>query len=693
MKIDDALTMERRARLAAERLAESRRNELSRSNRKLSEQARTLAEEVIEKREESQRARVDLLETRSQLETAERRLWTSLEAMHDGFAVFDTRGRMVAANRSWLKVFDGLAEVAAGITWRACLDLAVSEGIVDLQGTAPDSWVEAMAARWTDARLELVNLRLWSGAYVQLSGSRTISGDMICHAQNITKGMRREQRLRQAREKAEAASRTKSAFLATMSHELRTPMNGVLGMTQLLEETELSDEQLELIATIRSSSESLLRIINDVLDFSKAEAGRLKLTDEPFDLEDVILEVFHLLSPLVADRPIALLFDVDMSLPTKVRGDAGRMRQVLTNLVGNAIKFTHEGHVLVRLIGLEEDQSTRFVLTVEDTGIGIPEDQLDDVFGEFNQVESSTSRRYEGTGLGLSITKRLVGLMGGEIWVHSAPGEGSCFGIDVNFGRSDEPPGELDAQPGLGRSVALAVSSPAVFDILARQLQHFGCAAVDLGAVPDAAHADAVIADTNDEATRERHAALPFFQLMPGPRTKDADSDGTLTLPYPISRARLGEFVAGLADMTRTTAAERPRRKLRILAADDNKTNRMVFELMVRSLNADVRMVEDGQQAVDAWSSFKPDIVFMDISMPVVDGRDATHAIRALEQAGSSRARIYALTAHAVDSSGSDLITDDFDGWLPKPLKKDALMRRISEALPESCYPVEASAL
>ena len=693
MKFDDALTMERRARLAAERLAESRRNELSRSNRKLSEQARTLAEEVIEKREESQRVRVDLQETKSQLETAERRLWSSLEAMQDGFAVFDTRGRLVAANRSWLKVFDGLAEVAAGITWRACLELAVSEGIVDLQGMAPADWIQAMSARWTDARLDAVSLRLWSGAYVRLSGSRTISGDMICHAQNITKGMRREQRLRDARERAEAASRAKSAFLATMSHELRTPMNGVLGMTQLLEETDLSEDQRELIATIRSSSEALLRIINDVLDFSKAEAGRLKLANDPFDLEEVILDVFNLLSPLVADRPIALLFDVDMSLPTKVRGDAGRMRQVLTNLVGNAIKFTHEGHVLVRLIGLEEDHSTRFVLTVEDTGIGIPEDQLDDVFGEFNQVESSTSRRYEGTGLGLSITKRLVGLMGGEIWVHSAPGEGSCFGIDVNLERSDEPPGPLDTQPGLGRSVALAVQSPSVFDILARQLQHFGCAAVDVGAVPEAAEADALICGQCSEAERESFGALPIFMLTPGPRAKDIENEGAPTLPYPISRARLAEFITNLADMTSGTAADRPRRKLRILAADDNKTNRMVFELMVRSLNADVRMVEDGQQAIDTWESFRPDIVFMDISMPVVDGREATRKIRELEKGAAIPTRIFALTAHAVDEEGSELITADFDGWLPKPLKKDELMARIGEALPDSCYPVEAAAL
>ncbi|MEO8529895.1 MAG: ATP-binding protein, partial [Deltaproteobacteria bacterium] len=671
MKADDAFTMERRARLAAERLADVRQKELYRSHRNLSEQAKTLAEQVIERREETKRVKGDLVEATSKLQTAERRLWFSLDAMRDGFAVFDGRGRMVSANSSWLRAFDGLAEVAPGITWKASLLLAVSEGLVDLQGLGGEDWVNEMASRWTEARFEAVIVRLWSGAYVRLDGTRTESGDMICHAQNITKAMRREAHLREAHEQAEAASRAKSAFLATMSHELRTPMNGVLGMTQLLEETPLTDDQHELINTIKSSSEALLRIINDVLDFSKAEAGKLQLVSEPFDLEDVVLDVFSLLSPLVAEKPVALLFDIDMALPTKVLGDSGRFRQVLMNLVGNAIKFTAEGHVLVRLIGLDEGDTTRFVLTVEDTGIGIPEDKLDHVFGEFNQVEGATNRRYEGTGLGLSITKRLVGLMGGEVWVHSAEGEGSSFGIDFNLPRSDEPAGDLAAQPGLGKTVTLAIRHPAVRDILSQQLQHFGCAVVQLDGDQVAPEVDAVMRGQCIGADEIVTHGAPVYVLTPSHRRGETDETATI-LQYPLSRRRLQDFVASVPLRHLNTTG--PKRKLRVLAADDNRTNRMVFEIMVRPLNLDVRIVDDGAQAVTAFSEMQPDVIFMDISMPIVDGREAARQIRALES--DHRTPIFALTAHAIDDGETDLITADFDGWLPKPLKKDQLLQQ-----------------
>jgi len=682
MKADDAFTMERRARLAAERLAEVRRNELFQSNRKLTEQAKTLAEQVIERREETKRVKGDLVEATSKLQTAERRLWFSLDAMRDGFAVFDGRGRMVSANSAWLKAFGGLAEVAPGITWKACLGLAVTEGLVDLQGLTGGEWIDAMAARWTDARFDAVIVRLWSGAYVRLDGTRTDSGDMICHAQNITKAMRRESYLREAHRQAEAASRAKSAFLATMSHELRTPMNGVLGMTQLLEETPLSDEQREFIDTIKSSSEALLRIINDVLDFSKAEAGKLQLMSEPFDLEDVVLDVFSLLSPLVADKPVALLFDIDMALPTKVLGDAGRFRQVLMNLVGNAIKFTQDGHVLVRLIGLEEQETMRFVLTVEDTGIGIPEDKLDHVFGEFNQVEGTTNRRYEGTGLGLSITKRLVGLMGGEVWVHSVEGEGSSFGIDFNLPRSDELPGDLDAQPGLGKTLTLAIKNAAVRDILSQQLQHFGCSIMPLDGSNVAPEADAVLRGQCIPPDDIAPQGVPVYTLVPNHRRSESTDPG-LVLQYPLSRRRIQEFVSSVPIRPK---GKGPHRKLRVLAADDNRTNRMVFEMMVKPLNLEVRFAEDGAQAVEAWADMTPDVIFMDISMPQVDGREAARQIRQAETAG--RVPIFALTAHAIDAGDSDLITSDFDGWLPKPLKKDELLKRIGEVIPAECFPV-----
>jgi CheY-like chemotaxis protein len=322
------------------------------------------------------------------------------------------------------------------------------------------------------------------------------------------------------------------------------------------------------------------------------------------------------------------------------------------------------------------------VLTVEDTGIGIPADKLDHVFGEFNQVEGATNRRYEGTGLGLSITKRLVGLMGGEVWVHSAEGEGSSFRIDFNLPRSSDPPGELEARPGLGKTVTLAIQHPAVREILSQQLQHFGCTILPLEGCDVAVATDAVLCGQCSASDTFNAQGAPVYALTNSRRRGD-NSDQGLTLQYPLSRQRIQEFVATLPVRSK---GDLPSRKLRVLAADDNRTNRMVFEMMVRPLNLDVRFAEDGAQAVQAYAEMKPDIVFMDISMPLVDGREAARQIRQTETAG--RVPIFALTAHSIDEGETDLITGDFDGWLPKPLKKEQLLQCINDVLPTECYPI-----
>jgi len=258
---------------------------------------------------------------------------------------------------------------------------------------------------------------------------------LVTLALNITDQIEREDQLREATVRAEAANRAKSAFLANMSHEIRTPMNGVIGMTDILTETDLDDEQRSYLDTIRSSGEALLVIINDVLDYSKIEAEKVSLKPRPFDLERCIHDVVTLLSPTAREKGFEIAVDYDIFMPTEFDGDAGRIRQVLTNLVGNAIKFTSSGHVAIQVVGLPEDanQSYRIHLTVEDTGIGIPEDKLDDIFREFQQVENEQDRAHDGTGLGLAITKRLVSLMEGDVWVDSAESEGSVFGFHITL--------------------------------------------------------------------------------------------------------------------------------------------------------------------------------------------------------------------------------------------------------------------
>ncbi|MCV6593205.1 MAG: ATP-binding protein [Silicimonas sp.] len=450
MEISDQLVAERRARLAAERALEQMKAELYAANETLSRHARDLSteiqttqEEVVHAREEAadlkvryETAETSLKNAKSAITIAERRLWDSLETIRDGFAVFGPDDCMIAANRAYLSVFDGLEMVRPGIALADLYALLAEEGLVDTGGLRAKAWQQRMLERSRFHRIDNAVLKIWNGTYIKLVDRRTRDGDLVSLALNITDQMVREQQLREATERAEAANRAKSAFLANMSHEIRTPMNGVIGMADILAETGLDEEQKSYIDTIRSSGEALLVIINDVLDYSKIEAEKVNLKPQPFDLERCIHDVVTLLSPTAREKGFEIAVDYDLFLPTEFVGDAGRIRQVLTNLVGNAIKFTTEGHVSIQVVGLPSDQDEseyRIHVTVEDTGIGIPEDQLDDIFREFQQVENERDRSHDGTGLGLAITQRLIKLMRGDVWVDSDEGEGSVFGFHVTL--------------------------------------------------------------------------------------------------------------------------------------------------------------------------------------------------------------------------------------------------------------------
>lgn len=450
----DLLAQERRARLAAERRLEQKEKELWTANHKLSKQAMTLSDEIVVKRQEAADLRVVTEQVQVELETAntaveiaERRLWDSIETIQDGFAVFDPEDRLIAANSAYLAPFEDLAMVQTGIRFRELLQLAVEEGIVDTADMTRSEWVEDMLWYWSSEKRQPRTLRLWNGMSIKLIDQRSRDGDTVSLALNITETIRTEAKLREARHRAEAANRAKSAFLANMSHEIRTPMNGVVGMADLLIDTDLDDEQQLYVETIKSSGEALLVLINDVLDYSKIEAEKLSIHPVEFNLERSIHDVATMLRPTVQQKGLELLIDYDMFLPSLFVGDPGRIRQILTNLIGNAVKYTEEGQVVVRAVGLPEAEdggAHRLHITIEDTGIGIPKEKLSHIFGEFNQVEDEKNRRYDGTGLGLAITKRLVELMDGEVWVDSTPGEGSCFGIGLSMTSPDTwgPPTE-----------------------------------------------------------------------------------------------------------------------------------------------------------------------------------------------------------------------------------------------------------
>ncbi len=700
MDLGDRLIAERRARLAAERLLELKSRELFAANRKLAEHARALSEEIVSQRRvvetaetravalegENLRVRTDLQRATRAHELAERRLWDALETIRDGFAVYGPDRRLIIANRAYLAVFDGLEEVGPGATLDDILRIGLEEGVFDPGPETPAAWRARLLARWDAEVLEPCVIRLWNGRHIRIQDRRGTDGGIVSLALDITDSIRREARLREARRRAEAGSRAKSSFLARMSHELRTPMNGVMGMAELLCETALSEEQRLYAETIRSSAEALLVIINDVLDYSKLEAERLQLHPEPFDLERLIHEILISLSPAATAKGLEVGLDYDLFLPSRLVGDRGRLRQVLTNLVGNAVKFTERGGVIVRVVGMEAGEGRHRVhFAVEDTGIGIPADMRDHIFGEFNQVEDERNRKFDGTGLGLSIARELVRLMGGEIWVDSTPGEGSCFGFAIELPRAPGAAPALPRLPDRLRAVLLVAENAVARALLERQLQALGLAVTAVatpGAVPDGAAGWQAVLTDRPLPEGSPGAGLPAVLLARNPAEAAAAGTGwAAVLPAPVLRADLEAALAALAPRlaARPVAAGR----LRLLAAEDNRTNQLVFSRMLKDQPIDITFAANGREAVELFAAAPPDIVFMDISMPEMDGREATRAIRALEaREGRRRTPVIALTAHAMEGDARDILAAGLDRHLTKPLRKAAILSAIAEFCP-----------
>ena len=714
-----ALLREQRARLRAERLLEQAQRDLRAANDKLREHANALADQVIAQRVELQdmqqrtvqlqglhsAAEQSLQSAHSMAHLADLRLRAAIEAIPDGFAVFDAAQTLVMANGAYLAVFANYPEIREGVSYLRILEVCALDGMVKLD-IPPTIWVEQMIARWQDEVIPPLDLHFRNGMSVRLRDRRVPNGDFVSLVRNITRSLEYQRKLIDAQSRAEAAALAKSAFLANMSHEIRTPMNGIVGMADLLAETDLDRDQRVYTETIRGSGQALVTIINDILDFSKLEAGKMNLHPEPVDLEKLIHDVMLLLGPSAGTKSLELVVDFDMFLPRLVMADPGRMRQVLINLVGNAIKFTEKGHVVVRALGLGDTAQGPMVhITVEDTGIGIAAEHQAGIFDEFHQVDGASNRRFEGTGLGLAITRRIVTLMGGTLWVESELGVGSCFGLALPLEPAELPEAsETLVWPNNLRALLLISPKPAATLVIERSLAQAGIKvstvanslALDRALERESAF-DLVVMDVDNDHNGGHGwrrlldhvpANLPVIFLA-GPQVSEQGLAETARRHCVLRKPVLSRALCMAADDMLGSARrdgspkDAPSSggptvsvdKLRVLYAEDNATNRLVFSKMVSGLPVELHFAENGREAVACATALCPDLIFMDVSMPEMDGREATMALRAM--ADWPQVPIIALTAHAQVEEAQRLAGLGINETLTKPLRKARLIEAL----------------
>ncbi len=523
---------------------------------------------------------------------------------------------------------------------------------------------------------------------------------------------------------AEAGLRARSDFLAAMSHEIRTPMNGVLGMTQLLEDTPLSAEQRDFVRLIQGSGESLLSIINDILDFSKIEAGKLEIEPHPFDLEHLVGDVAELLATRAHAQGIELTVDIPADAPRRLVGDAGRIRQVLTNLIGNAVKFTSDGHVLVRVAYQQHSDPPLLSVAIEDTGIGIAAEHQGNLMQPFTQADISTSRKYGGTGLGLAISRQLVELMGGRMGLQSVEGEGSTFSFHLPLTVAIEED-RVPAQPGdlRGLRVLLVDDLEVNRRIYTGLMESWGIHCVTASGASEAlqvlqqadadgerfdlAALDYLMPETDGEAlgrairAQAQWSHLPLVLLtssgMRGDRLRFEKAGFDVYLVKPVRSGLLREALAALAQgagkpcarqhiLTRqdfeelrrhqpqSDSAETPQtRRLCVLLAEDNKVNQQVARRMLLKLDCDVEVAENGVIALQMAAAKQYDMCFMDCQMPQMDGFEATRQLRQREVADGPRLPIVAMTANAMKGDEERCLQAGMDDYVSKPVSAEKL--------------------
>ncbi len=628
--------------------------------------------------------------------------WVELELSHHGTLL-----------RGYRSLFTSLLLIAAGLGVTALLALRMSRAI-----NAPLELISQGVAQLEEGRMETRLPPMGSNELDELASGINRMAETLQSAQeemqhNIdqaTEDVRQNLEtieiqnieLDLARKEALEASRIKSEFLANMSHEIRTPLNGILGFTNLLQKSELSPRQQDYLTTIQKSAESLLGIINEILDFSKIEAGKLVLENLPFNLRDLIQDALTMLAPAAHEKQLELVSLVYRDTPIQLQGDPQRLKQILTNLVGNAIKFTQGGTVAVRaMLEDESDDRAQLRISVQDTGIGLSEEDQQALFKAFSQADNSLSRQAGGTGLGLVISKRLIEQMGGEIGVDSTPGEGAEFWISLSLPKSRDDNEEPGASWAAGQRVALLEPQELTRRSLHHQLTDFGLEVsefADLDSLqeslrnppPGQLPISLAVLGVSAAIHPPEELSQSFWEferlgcktLVLCPTTEQAQYHATLpdeqVEAKPACTRKLQRKLQELLQV-RPTRSDKPHamvsgRPPRLLCVDDNPANLLLVQTLLSDLGAQVTAVDSGYAALEVVQRERFDLVFMDVQMPGMDGRQATEAIRRWEaEREVSPVPVIALTAHALSNEKRALLQAGMDDYLTKPIDEQQL--------------------
>ncbi|KAA3513241.1 response regulator [Agrobacterium rosae] len=690
---------------------------------------------------------------RQELQRVGEYMQDATRVMAQGLALIQN-GEIIMSNDAMSRMFDVPPDLLAkGQSWLPFFAYCAARGDFGDEETAAATraqWMDNVAAARPFSLLTQVESKRWLNVEATIGAG----GYWLVIVTDVTDMKQREAELEGLLARAKAADRAKSEFLANMSHEIRTPMNGVLGMAELLAKSKLDTRQRTFTDVIVKSGNALLTIINDILDFSKIDAGQMTLRSTSFDAVEAVEDVASLLSSQALEKNIELIVRIDASFKHLVSGDAGRFRQIATNLIANAIKFTETGHVLIELAADSVDDSELIMsLRVTDTGIGIAQHQLNRIFEKFSQADTSSTRRHEGTGLGLAITVGLAGLFGGKVDVESTVGQGSTFTVTLPLrivgNRSEQAVGLIDTKKvsvlviddnevnrqilteqltGWGVDSYAADSGPAGLAIL----KEAAAIGFDIDAVildyhmPDmdgmqvasAIKSDPRLADTvmifltsmdavnhdkpEPEIQFDAHLMKPvrarllrktLTDVVRTSRAKRAFQDQIDVVAVPEFQNRAKKSAEPSHRATAEASAFRSEAQisevrstsgsLDVLIAEDNDVNQIVFTQILQQTDLDFRIVNNGKKAVEAWRNDRPSIILMDVSMPVMNGHQATQAIRAEEQKtpNARRVPIIGVTAYAQDSDRDLCLAVGMDDYLSKPISPELLQAKIDKWL------------